>query len=642
MRTLELTRVLSDDDLQFEDLHTRKAVVLRRSEFLTGVYDGKYTVLLGAEDSGMPMQKARPGVLRDLSSISAKHRQELERRYDYVKTLERKKISRGRRREIAKLIETVSNRRGESKRPSTSTVMKWFRDYQSNGNNPFALVSRHCFKTQSKRIRPEIEKALWQVLRRSYFTRDRYSIRHAYNQLQLEIKRLNSRGAPEASESQVSYSTFSRRIREVDLYHRVAAREGPARARMVCRTAFPDGSPAYPMERVEIDHTVLNWVVICERTGLPLGRPVLTVMLDAYSGYVLGFYLSFYGPGLTSVSGAIQCSIRAKSDYQISAALTNQWLSYGLADEICVDNGLEFHSFGFKQIAMALRSDIMYCRVRTPWLKPRIERFFEILNHLTLAKGRVVPRIANVLRVDPYKDAAITFSDLVKGLLQFFVDVHPFEPNWRKMATPYELFAEGIEKCPPARYPGSLQELKLASGMSKQLSLNQGGIELLGLPYGSVDFKQIVNQHGSRIKVLCKWDPDDMSTLFVKNPGTHDWVTAHCRWPHYANGLSFNQHRLIRQFARSDLKSTERVEYLLKAKCKLHDHWLNSTARRQRSDALTAGRYRDLTSSQVLEPSMAPQAESATPAHPDPERLIAVDELEMHDREIPDFETFVM
>lgn len=642
MRTLELTRVLSDEDLQFEDVHTRKAVVLRRAEFLKAVYDEKYTVLAGTEDSGMPMQKERRGALRDLSSIPQKHRQELERRYEYVKALERKKVSRGRRHEIAKVIETIATHRGESKKPSTSTVMKWVRDYNASGDNPIALVSRHCYKTQTKRISSEIEKVLWQVLRRSYFTRDRYSIRHAYGQLQLEMKRLKAGGALHPDDRQFSYSTFSRRIKEVDLYHRIASREGPARARMVCRTAFPEGAPAYPMERVEIDHTVLNWVVICERTGLPLGRPVLTVILDAYSGYVLGFYLSFYGPGLTSVSGAIQCSIRAKSEYQASAELTNQWLSHGLADEICVDNGLEFHSFGFKQIAMTLGVDVMYCRVRTPWIKPRVERFFASLNQLTLAKGRITPRIANVLRVDPYKDAAITFSALVQGLLQFFVDIHPFEPNWRKMATPYELFADGIQKCPPARYPGSLQQLKLASGMSKQLSLNQGGIELLGLPYGSVDFKQIVNRHGTRIKVLCKWDPDDMSTLFVMDPETHDWVTAQCRWPHYANGLSFNQHRLIRQFARADLKSTERVENLLKAKDKLHDHWLNSTARRQRGDALTAGRYRDLTSSKVLEPTTGPQTENEPSDRPDAATLIAVDELAIHDRDIPDFDTFCM
>ncbi len=67
----------------------------------------------------------------------------------------------------------------------------------------------------------------------------------------------------------------------------------------------------------------------------------------------------------------------------------------------------------------------------------------------------------------------------------FVVDVYPHQPNWRKMATPFTLFQEGIERVPPARYPGTLDQLRLAAGMSRMLTVNQGGIEFTGLPYGS-------------------------------------------------------------------------------------------------------------------------------------------------------------
>jgi putative transposase len=222
---------------------------------------------------------------------------------------------------------------------------------------------------------------------------------------------------------------------------------------MVCRTTMDGGAAVYPLQRVELDHTPLNWIAVCDRTGLPLGRPLLTVAIDAHSGYILGFYLSFYGPGVTSVTGVLKNSFLPKDDLIRGFDLKNPWLSHGLADEWMLDNGLEFHSRIFKAICWELKIDMTFCRVRTPWLKPHVERFFADLNWLTLARGRVEKSVANVLRMDPYKDACVTFSDLVRGLTQFIVDVHPFQINERKLARPFDLFSEGLERCPPANYP---------------------------------------------------------------------------------------------------------------------------------------------------------------------------------------------
>lgn len=103
--------------------------------------------------------------------------------------------------------------------------------------------------------------------------------------------------------------------------------------------------------------------------------------------------------------------------------LSHKWIAFGIPDEIFVDNGLEFHARIFQLMAWELAADLTYCRVRTPWLKPHVERFFATLDYLTLARGRVHKRVANVMNLDPRKDAAIKFTDLVKGLIMFITDV---------------------------------------------------------------------------------------------------------------------------------------------------------------------------------------------------------------------------
>jgi len=358
----------------------------------------------------------------------------------------------------------------------------------------------------------------------------------------------------------------------------------------------------------------LNWIVVCDRTGLPLGRPLLTVMIDAFSGYVLGIYLSFYGPGLSSVSGVIRNAVMPKNDFVRGVKLQHRWLAEGIADELLLDNGMEFHARAFKSMAWELGSDMMFCRVRTPWLKPHVERFFATLNHLTLARGRIHKREANVLNLDPRRDAAIKFSDLVKGLVLFVADVYPFEINERKLARPYDLFMEGLADCPPVLYPGDMDALRLTSALSKSLTVGPGGVELHGLPFGGPELFALRKQLGERFKTLVKWDPDDMASVWVQNPIDNTWIESPCRWTDYADGLSWNQHLVIRKFARAELKLAGAYEDLAEARLRLHDHWLDATSTKTSADALLAARYSGVTSARVMTPNPSPKA--APPPRP--------------------------
>ncbi len=642
LNLIELVRVLEGDEYLFEDTRTRRPTVLTKDKLLEGVYSKKYIVILADEKNLDRKVDSTVAVALDLTSLTDRERQKLDERYEYVKALSRQGVSRGRREEVAEVIKKVSKRLKAIKIPSTSSVMKWARDFALSGNNYIALVDKYRAAKRKLRVHPDIESLMWDVLKRCYFTRDRFTAKHAYDQLQIAFKQKLKTGELAVNDSVPSYSSFVNRIKSVDLYHRIATREGHGQARMQCRTAFPDGYPEYPLERVEIDHTPLNWVVICDRTGLPLGRAVLTIMIDSFSGYVLGFYISFYGPGLTSVSGVARNALKPKSTLLEGLNLKNPWLSHGLGDEWVVDNGLEFHSFGFRQIAMALGVDIMYCRVRTPWLKPRVERFFAGLDHLTLVKGRINKRVANVVNIDPYKDAAIVFSDLVQGLIKFFVDIYPFQPNWRKMARPFDLFQEGLERCPPAIYPGNLDQLTLATGMSKMLMTSSAGIELNGLPYGSYEFKDFAKRHGSKCKVLCKWDPDDIHRLYVQDPEKKSWMTAYCRWKQYSQGLSHNQHKLIRDFSRKELKASGQLEDLLYARDELHQHFFDATNNRKRADALLAARYAGLTSSKLTYEE-APGFDLVGNSKESSLRLITpTQNSEIKVKEVPDFSSFSM
>lgn len=636
-RTLEIVRQLGDDDYQIEDCLTRRPSTIDRLTLLKRIWSKTYEIVLPAGSEAAATKMPPEGVRIDIGSLKKEVRVGIDRRKQYVDALQKGHVTRGQRARVAVIIAKVGKRINDPKPPSASTVMTWARDYQTTGHNPFALRNGNACRIRKRQIAPVMDGLVSKMIRTVYLTGDRHSLTHTLDCIKREAKRLVADKKLEAASAKISLATLSRRVQEIDYYRRISAREGVARARYLCRTVMDGGGASYPLQRVEIDHTPLNWVVVCDRTGLPLGRPLLTVAIDAFSGYVLGLYLSFYGPGLSSVSGVIRNSVMPKGDFVRGIKLDHRWLGDGVADEFLLDNGMEFHARAFQLMGWELGSDITYCRVRTPWLKPHVERFFGTLNFLTLARGRIRKQVANVMNLDPRKDAAIRFTDLVTGLIMFAVDVHPFEINERKLARPFDLMQEGLLDCPPAAYPGDLDALRLASALSKTLTVGPGGVELHGLPFGGYELLAMHKQCGSNFKTLVKWDPDDLRSLWIQHPIDLSWVESPCRWAQYATGLSWNQHLVIRKFARAELKLSGAYEHLEAARLRLHDHWVEATSHKTTADGLLAARFSGATSARV----MAPPAKPVVPATP----TILLSDAEValeKPRAVPSFDAFEM
>lgn len=615
-RTYELIRELPDGLWSYEDFHTRHPRTISKAKFVKSVWDGDI-VLVGHDSAPAPKDdKTASPRLVAYDNLKGAKLESFKRRMSYITAIQKAHLSRGMRRAIERLVKQVAERIKDAKAPSSSTVMDWLRAYEKSQHAPQSVVDGRAHRAGSIRLNPTMDRLVIDSLRKYYLTRDKFSLRHTLTMIHAQAKPLVAEGKLAEADSRISLSTLSRRVAAMDQFRVIEAREGAARARMVTRTAMDGTVARYPLDVVEVDHTPLNWVVICDRTGLPLGRPMLTVMIDAYSGYVLGFYVSFYGTGLSSVSGVVRCALRFKADMVVGIKLENDWIAEGIPDTLKLDNGLEFHSPVFKRMGWELGCSFTYCRVRTPWLKPHVERFFASLDHLTLARGRVHKRVANVTNMDPNNDAAIMFSAFVRGLMMYVVDFHPFQINERKLARPFDLMKDGLLSVPPARFPHDMERLRMVSALSKQLTVHQGGVDLHGLPFGGAELLPLRQAHGKTFKAWVKWDPDDMSQIWVEDPGSHQWVASPCRWGHYANGLSWNQHLLIRKFARQEFKNNGAYEYLERARLRLHDHWQESVSWKTKADQKLAARFCGATSARVLGAPAASQSSEESPLPP--------------------------
>lgn len=335
----------------------------------------------------------------------------------------------------------------------------------------------------------------------------------------LKISALQS-GEP-VEEAKVGYTTLRREIQKIDRYALDSARYGASYARNKWRYSLLGSGVTRAMQRYEIDHTILDIVVISDLNGMPLGRPTITVIVDSYSGYVVGFFVSFWGPGLASAFSALKIAFAPKDSYQLyDWSIENPWLGMCVCELLVMDNGLEFHSPQLRSLAQRLHMDLLYNPVRQPWLKPVIEQTFGKLGHHLPNEGRVEKPLDNYLPQSADRTAAITFSALCKGLAMAFLDIHATTVNERKLARPIDLFRDSLEELPPPMLLGPIDELDIVIGEQTTKIVGNEGVVHDYIRYNSPELQELRRQTAHKFKTEIRYQPDNLDRVYVRVPDT--------------------------------------------------------------------------------------------------------------------------
>lgn len=645
-RTRRLERHLEDGQLVFVDQvsgtpHTMTPGALQRL-----VLAGDLEIVSGDPASEAPTGVSAP-LVKTLDDLPEHQAKEVRRRYRYVIYMKRKGLRRGMHARIAHALAGLNGKvpMGEAKvlcendphPPCASTVMEWMKRWETSGGNLMSLLTRHAVRVTPKRLDPRVLAIGRAKVRTFYCTKRRPTINDTQEEIEKELKdkRLDIKT--------ISISTVRRLIQEICPYERDVARFGAAYARHKWRYSLKGIGADRPMQRYEIDHTVLDIVVICDRTGMPLGRPTITIVVDAFSGLVAGIFISFWGTGLAATLSALKVAISPKDEYVTRNSLAANWLPYGIPGLMVVDNGLEFHSPQFHDIAMYLNMDLRFCAVRQPWLKPFVERTLGELHGYLPHQGRVEKRLNNYLPPKPEKSATITFGSLCTGVLKAFVEIHPFELNERKLWLPFDRFSEGMEKLLPPSLPTSTAELDLIVAVTKEYTVGNEGVVPNYLRFNSGELQDLRRAVGTDFRTLIKFNPEDLSVVHVQDPRTKGWLPVQSCMPEYTDGLSIVQHKAIRAQMKGKIARKDVSDRLLQARTELTELWNTSAAIGKRLQAAQLRALSGLTSSHALRGAAAAAtgAPPAPPPAPTPERLLTPEDLKVPEIEVPDFDTYM-
>lgn len=345
----------------------------------------------------------------------------------------------------------------------------------------------------------------------------------------------------------VSYSTVSQILDRIDerakeryrnLKHAKAVYDDVARG-------YADRDAEHPLDIVQIDHTRLDMQIIDDLTGLTIDRPWVTLGIDVFSRLPWCLYVSFEPPSANVVRKAIQHGVFFKNTKQ-TYNTESEWAAFGIPNVIYVDNGMDFKSTDIKRLVNeTLKSEIMHRPVRTPRYGAVIERLFGTINTELIHNlfGTTKSRFADLGEIDPENEACLTLNQIRTILTIYLTDMYPIRdhrglPNYSK--TPLNRYNDG---CHNAGYPEWIdsseeERYKIEFMLTIKKPYTRDGVRFGNRIYKSEECTDIIGTR--QVKYLTKYDPDDISHIYLFHPKKEQFVELLCVSPSYEQLVGVN------------------------------------------------------------------------------------------------------
>lgn len=282
----------------------------------------------------------------------------------------------------------------------------------------------NCFAPDIKKEREltKDEKNIRWALNKFFYTTDKNTLKTAYR-LMLKNKYCDSEGDLfQEYPSFYQFRYFYRKTKNIQNYY--ISRNGLKNYQRNNRPLLGDGVQNFVgnIGTYMLDATVCDIYLINEEGGI-VGRPILTVSVDAYSELCTGYSLSWEG-GVYSLRNLVLNIVSNKKSHcqQYGICISEEeWPCSQLGGRLMTDMGQEYVSDCFAQLS-ELGISITNIQPYRPDLKSCVEKFFDCIQgyYKPYLKGKgVIESDFQERGVHDYRlDACLTMNDFTKIILR--------------------------------------------------------------------------------------------------------------------------------------------------------------------------------------------------------------------------------
>ena len=454
--------------------------------------------------------------------------------------------------------------------PRAGTVYRWWKKY---------CVTKCITKLTDGRLNSGrrinapayslFEESLYEV----YLSEQKDQGKEVVETLRKKVQRANENQPPERHIKMPGDSTVYRWLKSLHAHLLERARLGKELADINFRASLKKLKVSRILERVEIDHTPLDLIVIDKATNLPLGRPWLTLAIDRCSRMILGFYICFHAPSSFSVLQCIKHAILPKESWlERFPDIKEIWPARGIPEQIATDNGMDLHCDAFEKICLEIGIEILYCPAGHPYLKGAIESMFRTMNQWLIHRlpGTVSSNIHERGSYASEELAAIDFDTLTHLLTKWIVEVYHRNKHRGLGMSPLAKWVEEEQKT-VIELPAYPQQLDVLVGIPTTRTLWHYGIELDYLYYNSPELHMLFARHGSGKKYQLKYYESDVGYIHVYEEDIEEYIRVPAVDLEYASGLSKHMHMLIREHTKKNHGEHWTNDQLIQSKTEIQE-----------------------------------------------------------------------
>lgn len=315
-----------------------------------------------------------------------------------------------------------------------------------------------------------------------------------------------------------SYNTVRSRVREVDARKALAKREGAKAAHdkfgLVTTSVLADGANSL----WQIDHTLVDLIVVDEYSREALGRPWATFIIDVATRMVAGFYLTLDPPSTTSVALALTHAVLPKDEWLRQRDVAGEWPICGLPQTLHMDNAKEFHAQDLTRGCEEYGIAPQYRPVRTPHFGGHIERLIgTMMGAVHLLPGTTHSNPQDCGEYRSAEHAALTVRELETYLAHEIVGKYHNTVHAALLMPPNKAWETAVAATPtrPLRLPKDPRQFVLDFLPSKTRRVLRDGIHLFNIVY----FDRVLGTwltSGSR-DVEVRYDPRNIARVYIRD-----------------------------------------------------------------------------------------------------------------------------
>ncbi len=372
------------------------------------------------------------------------------------------------------------------------------------------LISRRSDGGRGReRLQAEVEVVIQEELRKHYLTRQRKTAAAVHRDITL-VCRLRGLSAP-------SRGVVTRRVARLDPYKVTVARAGADAARSLEAAGGRVPPVSKVLQQVQIDHTVVDLIVVDEQRRLPIGRPYVTVAIDVFSRSIVGLVVTLEAPSALSVALCLAHMATDKRAWLERLGVEVAWPMVGKPAELYLDNASEFKSEALRRGCEEHGIKLRYRPPGRPHYGGIVERVIGTLMQVVHElPGTTFSNPTERGSYDSEAKAVLTVAELEKWFA-LAVASHHGQVHATFRQTPTARWAVGTAETTPVTVTNETSFLVDFLPVIRR-TLTRTGFVIDHVHYFSDALKPWIARRRKLDRFVIRRDPRDISRIWVLDP----------------------------------------------------------------------------------------------------------------------------